>query len=242
MNAPKLFSLSLALTTLCTAALAQSPSQSGTSQKAKQSPLLELYTSQACSICPKANQQFSDFAQSNDVIALTFPVGYWDYLGWTDTFAKPEFSDRQKAYNKAMGRRGPYTPQVIFHGEDHCSATKEKSMERKAVKVARRAAPYSIPIEYDGETVRLSQTPAEEVQVWVVEYIPGETFTRPQGGANKNRDMVYFNRVIDIKEAQPLADNARFAAHRPTSCVAIVQKPDLGEVLGVADHKQDADA
>lgn len=200
-------------------------------------PLLELYTSQACTLCPKANRQFAEFAQTHDVIALTFPVGYWDYLGWKDTFAQPAYGDRQKAYNEAMGRRGPYTPQVIFHGSDHCSATREKSMERKTEKASEETAPISISISYDGKTAGLSAPLPMTADVWVVEYLPGETFSTPSGGANAMKEMVYYNRVIGLTKAYARAGDTKIDAPCPTSCVAILQQEGHGEVLGAAMHE-----
>ena len=91
----------LAAVACCLAPTGQADTATGTHPV-----VMELYTSQSCSMCPKANEQFADFAETHDVIALTFPVDYWDYLGWRDTFAKPAFSDRQRNYNAAMGRRG----------------------------------------------------------------------------------------------------------------------------------------
>jgi hypothetical protein len=33
---------------------------------------------------------------------------YWDHLGWKDTFARPEFTERQKAYARALGQGALY--------------------------------------------------------------------------------------------------------------------------------------
>ena len=64
--------------------------------------VVELYTSQGCSQCPRANRLLGEFSREPGIIALTFPVGYWDYLGWVDTFAQPEFTDRQRAFSRAL--------------------------------------------------------------------------------------------------------------------------------------------
>src|SRR5579871_1140854 len=53
--------------------------------------VIELFSSQGCGNCPQANQNVAGLAQRSDVIAMTYPVGIWDYLGWSDTLAKPEF-------------------------------------------------------------------------------------------------------------------------------------------------------
>src|SRR6185437_15941886 len=69
----------------------------------KQSPahtvaLLELYTSEGCSSCPPADRAIAGLraaAQNDQVVPLALHVDYWDYIGWTDRFAKPEFTQRQ---------------------------------------------------------------------------------------------------------------------------------------------------
>ena len=65
---------------------------------------------------PPADAALGVYADRPDWIALTFAVTYWDRLGWKDTFAKPEFTERQYAYAKALGAEGVYTPQVIVNG------------------------------------------------------------------------------------------------------------------------------
>ena len=78
--------------------------------------VVELFTAQGCAGCPEANRAVETVAAEPGVIALTYAVDYWDYLGWTDTFAKPEFAARQRAYRAALKLRALPTPQVILDG------------------------------------------------------------------------------------------------------------------------------
>jgi hypothetical protein len=81
--------------------------------------LVELYTSQGCSSCPPADRWLSSLAQrfrSNEAIPLALHVGYWDYIGWKDPFAKPEFMDRQRQWAAANANRTVYTPGVFVQG------------------------------------------------------------------------------------------------------------------------------
>ena len=57
--------------------------------------VIELYTSQGCSSCPPADELAEKYAQDPDLVVLTLPVTYWDYLGWKDTFAQKKFTSRQ---------------------------------------------------------------------------------------------------------------------------------------------------
>jgi len=78
--------------------------------------LLELYTSEGCSSCPPADRWLSRLSPSpQKLVPLALHVDYWDYIGWRDVFAKPVFSDRQRA---AAGPGFVYTPQVMLNGQD----------------------------------------------------------------------------------------------------------------------------
>ena len=53
---------------------------------------------------PRPTRCSAKLAARNDVLALSFSVDYWDYLGWKDTLANPKFTERQKAYKSAARR------------------------------------------------------------------------------------------------------------------------------------------
>lgn len=76
----------------------------------------ELFTSQGCSSCPPADQWLAAIAHKPGVVAVSFHVDYWDYIGWQDTLASPAFTARQRAYAEAHGEGQVYTPQVMVNG------------------------------------------------------------------------------------------------------------------------------
>jgi hypothetical protein len=78
--------------------------------------VVELFQSQGCSSCPPANGNVNALSERADVLALSFAVTYWDRLGWKDTFAKPQFTERQWQYARAMRQQDVYTPQVVVNG------------------------------------------------------------------------------------------------------------------------------
>src|SRR5450631_1918257 len=78
--------------------------------------VVELFQSQGCSSCPPANANVNALSGRADVLALSFSVTYWDSLGWKDTFAKTQFTDRQYAYAHALHQANVYTPQVVING------------------------------------------------------------------------------------------------------------------------------
>lgn len=78
--------------------------------------VLELFTSQGCSSCPPADALLATIARRPDIVALSFPVDYWDYIGWKDTMASSAFAARQKGYALAHGEEQVYTPQAVVDG------------------------------------------------------------------------------------------------------------------------------
>src|SRR4249919_1668237 len=92
--------------------------------------LVELYTAQGCGSCGEANSFVAKLADRPGVLPLTFSVDYWDYLGWADTFAKPEFAARQKAYVTKLALREPYTPQVVVDGQAEASGAKTEQVNK----------------------------------------------------------------------------------------------------------------
>ena len=77
--------------------------------------VVELFQSQGCSSCPPAIANVNGIADRPEVLALTFAVTYWDQLGWKDTFAKPEFTDRERDYART-GTSAFATPQTVING------------------------------------------------------------------------------------------------------------------------------
>lgn len=82
--------------------------------------VIELFTSQGCSSCPPADRFFNELTEdSQDVVALSYHVDYWDYLGWKDTLGSPMFTQRQRDYARARRDAQVYTPQMVLNGLDH---------------------------------------------------------------------------------------------------------------------------
>ena len=86
----------------------------------EQVELIELYTSEGCSSCPPADRWLSRLKQSSqlwkDYVPVAFHVGYWDYIGWKDRFAKNEYTQRQRRYAAEFGENTVYTPGVRLNG------------------------------------------------------------------------------------------------------------------------------
>ncbi len=162
--------------------------------------VVELFTSQGCSACTKANALVADLADRKDVLALTFPVDYWDYLGWKDTFARPEFSVRQRAYMKGAGQREVFTPQVVVDGAPQA----DRSAVDKApdlIKAALKAAPPEPDIRLTHGRVAVGSGPAPEggADVWLVRYEAQPQETQVKDGENRGVTVVYRNVAVGLQ-------------------------------------------
>ncbi|MBZ8132792.1 thioredoxin family protein [Afifella sp. IM 167] len=208
--------------------------------------VIELFTSQGCSSCPPADHFLADLADRDEVIALSLPVDYWDYLGWKDTLARPENSDRERAYAAARGDGKVYTPQMVVNGEEAFVGS-----NRSAVSHAIAAASLPVGIEMHKTDARLEiriaagVAPAgRQVAVRLLTFRQEETVPI-RGGENRGRTVVYRNVVrsnqpIGLWDGKPLAislPSDEIMAGPGYGCAVILQvetNAGPGKVLGAA--------
>ena len=96
--------------------------------------VLELFTSQGCSSCPSADDLLSTINSkypNNEVIALSYHVDYWNYIGWKDPFSKKAYTNKQRAYSSKFNSSSIYTPQVVVNGKEHFVGSKKATMSNK---------------------------------------------------------------------------------------------------------------
>jgi len=83
--------------------------------------VLELFTSQGCSSCPRADELLEKTKNKypDKVFALSYHVDYWNYIGWEDPFSNESFVKKQSFYNIKFKNRSNYTPQLVVNGKEH---------------------------------------------------------------------------------------------------------------------------
>jgi hypothetical protein len=186
----------LALVLLCL-----SPAGLALAREGGRPVVVELFTSQGCGACTKANALVADLAARRDVLALTFPVDYWDYLGWKDTFAKPEFSARQRAYMKAAGLREVYTPQVVIDGApqpDRGAVDRAPELIRAAQKKDEAPEP-EMQLSHGRLQVGSGPAPRDGAEVWLVRYEAQPQETEVKDGQNRGVTVVYRNVAVGLQ-------------------------------------------
>lgn len=188
--------------------------------------VIELYTSQGCSSCPPADELAAEYAQDPNLVVLTLPVTYWDYLGWKDTHAQKEFTIRQYGYAALRGDRSVYTPQVVVNGYDHAVGSSERDINTL---VNRGSLPVNIDISLTGADIKIEvegKSPVSSGTVWMALLQQSGTVSIGRG-ENRNRKITYTNIV---KEMRPLG---KWEGEVMTLQFA---KPDLmsGDINGLA--------
>ena len=96
--------------------------------------IVELFTSQGCSSCPAADRLLGEMVDNGNVIALSFHVTYWNYLGWKDPYSKADFTKRQKTYSQKFGLGNIYTPQMVVNGSDEFVGSNRSSLQSSVKK------------------------------------------------------------------------------------------------------------
>ena len=175
---------------------------SGVAALADQKPvvLVELFTSQGCSSCPPADALLQELAARDDVLALALHVDYWDYIGWADSFARPENTLRQKSYAHMAGESTIYTPQIVVGGTDHVVGF--KPMQVADLLAAHRAEMGSVELgaEVDGAALHITAAPHQGARlparlfVDLVRFDPAATVEITHG-ENAGTTITYANIV-----------------------------------------------
>src|SRR6266513_5698335 len=137
--------------------------------------VVELFTSQGCSSCPPADQIIGELAKDPNVIALSMPIDYWDYLGWKDTLADARFSARQKAYSRMRGDRDVYTPQAVVNGSVHLIGSDRAGIEGAIGETRKTDGVMSVPVSITlaGKQINVSVAASSEApaathgEVWI---------------------------------------------------------------------------
>lgn len=161
--------------------------------------VIELFTSQGCSSCPPADALVVELARDPELIALTLPVTYWDYLGWKDTLGKDSFARRQKFYAKARGDGQVYTPQVVINGAAHAIGSERAEIEKTVNQFAATgfAAKVSLKEENGALQIQVAPTGSQSettAGIWILPttYQAAVPVTR---GENQGRTLSYANVV-----------------------------------------------
>jgi hypothetical protein len=203
--------------------------------------VVELYTSQGCSSCPPADALLAELAGRDDLIALSLHVDYWDYIGWTDPFADPAHTARQRAYARRMDRRTVYTPQMVIDGTYDVIGSRPDAVANAIGMAAETPPAVSVAMTDRMARIGAGIAPPEGAAVWLAVWDAwhetdvgrGENAGRRLGHAHVVRRFErlaqWDGRALEL----PLDLAAARQAGRAGAAV-LVQAAGPGPVLGAA--------
>jgi hypothetical protein len=209
--------------------------------------VVELFTSEGCNSCPPADEYLNRLVARPDILALSWFVDYWNYLGWTDTFGKRDYTNRQRQYNHKLGLVGVYTPQIIVDGVTQDIGSHFKEIDTKIARqqyARQNETALNIPIALNaaGQNVEFS-LPAHDLPqaatLWLIGY-KARTQVAIRGGELKGVTMHYSNVVTymhKVGEWAGKAQNYKLGAGDITATGAdhyavLLQYDGVGQIIG----------
>lgn len=193
-----------------------------------QSPVLvELFASKNCRSCPAAYRNVRALdAEREDILLVTWPVDYWDYLGTKEKMALPESKDRQRGYVEHFSLRGAYTPQVVINGAEQAAGNKASRLI-SALDRALELPDSPVTVTREARKLKLDGDPGGLADVWWVSYLADAD--------NTKSEMPH--PVTAVRQIGPWL-GGRADIDLPdcvSGCMLIVQEAGFGRVLAAAD-------
>jgi hypothetical protein len=175
------------------------------------------------------------------ILPLALHVDYWDYIGWADKFAQAKFTDRRRAYAKAIGSRTIYTPQLIIGGQHRIEgfSPAETAARLREHLAAGSTVTLTGTRKGDRLVIRAEADPPldETLRIQLVRYKPEETVTIERG-ENAGKTISYHNIVTsweglgEWEATEPLEMTAPFGGSEPGA--VILQTAGPSAILAAA--------
>ncbi len=211
--------------------------------------VVELFTSQGCNACPPADALMEDLCQARGVLGISYNIDAWDYLGWRDTLARPEFTRRQRMYAKARGDDAIYTPQMVINGHRHVVGNARDKVLAVIAEEEAAGGCQKVPLNMrrvaDVLEIHIGESDAfsdREATLWLVSMREKER-VKIRRGENRGREVVYHHvarRIVpagmwhggamrlSLPRAEIMAGNADL-------CAAILQLDTHGPIIAAAE-------
>ena len=181
----------------------------------RQTAVVELYTSEGCSSCPPADRWLSRLVDTPkdelNVLALSFHVDYWDYLGWKDRFSSAEYTRRQRHLGANNQQRTIYTPEFFVNGMEARGAGK---ILDKIEQANQRQAPLELKLTVSRDETGLLlelHSPGDRSTVGQIHHrylvYENDLSTDVKRGENSGKTLNHQQVVRYMSEAQNLQQN-----------------------------------
>jgi hypothetical protein len=213
--------------------------------------VIELFTSEGCSSCPPADALLIELSRKSppsgaQLILLGEHVDYWNYIGWTDRFSSPVFSERQHNYAKQLHLATVYTPQMVIDGHLQLVGNGAAEVYRDISKAVAEPKPAQVSLCWEPQQKLhvAVQAPANERPKVLLAITEDGLSTAVGKGENSGRTLHHAAVVRQLRELGSAA-NGKFdtdvdgIAHpdwnpAKLKVVVLVQQAGNGRILGAA--------
>jgi hypothetical protein len=160
--------------------------------------VVELFTSEGCSSCPRADDVLNELAaeasrDGRPVYTLAFHVDYWDESGWRDPYSASWATQYQRAYVGALQAEGLYTPQMVVNGREEFigshAAQARSSIARERAKPRSQQLQLSARRDAERVAVHFDLSSAAPDSVVRVALVDAEATTDVLAGENAGRRL-----------------------------------------------------
>jgi hypothetical protein len=220
--------------------------------------LLELFTSEGCSSCPPADKLLGELdrgqpVEQADLIVLSEHVDYWNHLGWTDPYASPAFTERQRNYAARANSDEIYTPQLVIDGATAVVGSdwdKIQAAIRKSVREAK------LPINVTAETsesqadvsIQVPSSTAKQHGALYVVLAHDHARSQVARGENAGRDLAHVAVAYSIQKVAAINTGSAFqkrlrislppnAKSGETRLIAFIQRSGTTQIIGAAQTR-----
>lgn len=172
------------------------------------------------------------------MLALSFHVDYWDYIGWRDPFGLPQATARQQAYGRRFDLTSIYTPQAVVAGRHELVGSNGARLAQLVRSLpAPTASLRTAQVTAAGGTLTVAYTLAAEARYQAsAALVQRSARVAVKRGENTGRTLSHRNVVRSWVESQPLSGTARLVLPTglPTSEVFValwLTDPATGQVV-----------
>lgn len=179
---------------------AQESDRQDVSEIANGPVVLELFSSEFCPFCPKADRLAGELSVHSDIIMLACHVPYY---GTSDeALSLPACLERQNFYNKTIRNGSNFTPQIILNGRQSVVGHHQEEIEA-ALDNARAGFVKRIDINALGgqrfELMMPDVSEAQNIKIWLA-FIDKDDVRDIKSGPMQGQQMAYRNIVSDLSE------------------------------------------
>ena len=205
--------------------------------------VVELFSSQACLFCPKADAYLNTLAAKDNVIALACHVDYFDIK--EGSLAQEFCTQRQSQYSRTL-RSGPkYTPQMVMNGRFDAIGHKKDKVDAAMFKAASEemAAIEITPAGQQDFKLKMPKIETGQYSIWVA--ITNAPIERSIiVGKNKGQSVLYEHIISDLTspmiwsgEARAFDLSADFGENKHAVAVW-AQNQITGEIVAAGQYKK----